>query len=254
MRGVERLDRIGDRFAVRLHAEPLGGLGDAGRLMPQRLQQPLHAVGARRHAQHHRADDALAQFLGEIVEHLVARRRDVFEQLLHQLVVVVGELFQHAEARFLLAIEVLARELDHLGRRVLLVDMGALEREVDEAGDDLARPDRNLPQHQRNARRRLQDLQRLAHALVGLVDLVEEQEARDLQLFELAQDQLQLRHLALVGLADDDGGVDRRQRRAHVVHELDRARAIDEGETVAEIIGGGEGELDAHPVVARLGA
>ena len=98
---------------------------------------------------------------------------------------------------------------------------------------DLAGPDRDLPQQQRHARRRLQHRQRLAHALVGLVDLVEEQEARDLELFELAQDQLQLRDLLLVDLADDDGGIDRRQHRAHVVDELDRARTIDEGVGVA---------------------
>ena len=126
-------------------------------------------------------DQALAQFLGEIVEHLVARRLDVLEQLLHQLVVVIGQRLQHGEARFLLAVEVVALELDDLGRRVLLVDKGALEREIDEAGDDVAVPDRNLPQHQRHARGRLQQLERLAHALVGLVDLVEEQKARNVR-------------------------------------------------------------------------
>jgi len=38
------------------------------------------------------------------VEHLVARRRNVFEQLLHQFVVVIGQRFEHGEARFLAAI------------------------------------------------------------------------------------------------------------------------------------------------------
>ena len=104
----------------------------------------------------------------------------------------------------------------------------------------IAVPDRNLAQQQRHARGRLQQLERLAHALVGLVDLVEEQEARDVQVFELAQDQLQLRHLLLVGLADHDRGIDRRQRRAHVVDEFDGAGAIDEGVAVAHEIGGGD--------------
>ena len=135
---------------------------------------------------------------------------------------------------------------------MLLVDIGALEREIDEAGDDVAVPDRNLAQQQRHARRRLQHLERLAHALVGLVDLVEEQEARNFLVFELAQDQLQLRHLLLVGLADHDRGVDRRQRRAHVVDEFDRAGAIDESVTVAHETGGGDRELDAHLVMARF--
>ena len=53
------------------------------------------------------------------------------------------------------------------------------------------------------------------------------------EVFQLAQDELQLRHLLLVGLADHHRGIDRGQRRAHVVDELDRARAIDEGVAVA---------------------
>ena len=62
---------------------------------------------------------------------------------------------------------------------MLAVDEGALQREVDEAGDDVVLPDRDVAQHQRHAARRLQHLERLAHAGVGLVDLVEEQDARD---------------------------------------------------------------------------
>ena len=41
--------------------------------------------------------------LRQIVEHLVARRRHVFQQLLHQLVVIIGELLQHGEPRLLLS-------------------------------------------------------------------------------------------------------------------------------------------------------
>ena len=194
-----------------LGAEARDGLRHAGRLVAQRLEQAQHAVRAGGDAEQHRDDQPLAQFLGEIVEHLVARRLDVLEQLLHQLVVVIGQRLQHGEARFLLAIALLAGELDDLGRRIFLVDMGALEREIDEAGNDVAVPDRDLPQQQRHARGRLQQLERLAHALVGLVDLVEKQEARNIVVFQFAQDQLQLRHLLLVGLADHDGRVDRRQ-------------------------------------------
>ena len=43
----------------------------------------------------HRTDETVAQFLGQIVEDLVARRLHVLEQLLHQLVVVVGQRLQH---------------------------------------------------------------------------------------------------------------------------------------------------------------
>ena len=45
-------------------------------------------------------------------------------------------------------------ELDHLARRMLAVDEGAVEREIDEAGGDLVLPDRDLAQHQRRSRKR----------------------------------------------------------------------------------------------------
>ncbi len=248
------LEDIAERVLGRGHAEPLGGLRDTGRLMAQRLQQPQHAVLAARAAEQHRTDQPFAQFAREIVEHGVARRLDVLEQLLHQRVVMIGELLQHREARFLLAVEIAAFELDDFGGLVLAIDEGALQREIDEALDQFAVPDRNLAQHQRDARGRLQRRQRLADALVGAVDLVEEQEARDFQLFQLAQDDLELRQLLLVGLADHDGRVDRGQRRAHVVGELHRTRTVDEGVAVAHEGGGGRRERDAHLVMAGLGA
>ena len=74
------------------------------------------------------------------------------------------------------------------------------------------------------------------------------------EILELAQDDLQLRQLLLVRLADHDRGIDRGKRGAHVVRELDRAGTIDKGVAVAHEGGGGGGEADAHLVVARFGA
>jgi hypothetical protein len=218
---VDGLEHIGQRLLLLGRAEAFGGLGNAGRFMAQRFQQTQHAVLAVCRAQQHRADQAFAQFAGEIVEHRIARRRDVFQQLLHQRVVVIGELLQHREPGFLLAVEIAAFERHDFGGLVLAIDEGTLQRQIDEALDQFAVPDRNLPQHQRHARGRLQGGERFADALVGLVDLVEEQEARNAELLELAQDDLQLRQLLFVRLANHDGGVDRRQRGAHVMRELD---------------------------------
>ena len=134
------------------------------------------------------------------------------------------------------------------------IDEGALQREIDKAFDQFAVPDRNLPQHQRHARCRLQGRERLADALVGAIDLVQEQKAGNSEVLELAQNDLQLRQLLLVGFADHDCGVDRGKRGAHVMRELDRTGTIDKGVTVAHEIGGGGGEAGAHLVVARLGA
>src|SRR5258708_10601504 len=112
---------------------------------------------------------------------------------------MIGELFQHREAGFLLAVEIAALQRHDFGSLVLAIDEGAFQRQVDEAGDQVAVPDWNLPQHQRYPRRRLQGRKRLADALVGPVDLVEKQKARDAEIFEFAQDNLKLRQLFIVG-------------------------------------------------------
>ena len=131
---------------------------------------------------------------------------------------------------------------------MLAIDKGALERQIDEAGDDVVLPDRDLAQDQRLGRGRLQHRHDVAHARFGLVDLVDEQEMRDAAILELLEDQLQRRHLLLVGLADDDRGVAGGERVRRVGLEFDRAGAIEEGEAVAEEIDGGDVELDAHAV------
>jgi hypothetical protein len=174
------LEYIGQRVLSGIgSAEALRGLGNTGRFMAQRLHQPEHAVLARRGAEQHRADQAFAQFAGEIVEHRIARRLDVLEQLLHQRIVVIGQFLQHREPRFLLAVEVATFQFDDFGSLVLAVDEGALQCQIDETGDQVAVPDRNLPEHQWHARRGLQGRERLAHALGGPVDLVEKQQARN---------------------------------------------------------------------------
>src|SRR5262249_43423470 len=135
---------------------------------------------------------------------------------------------------------------------VLLVNESAFEREIDEAGDDIAREGRDLAQQQLQTRRRLQQLEDIVNRGISLVDLVEEQEMRNLLVFELTEDELQLRHFLLIHLADDDRSIDRWQRRAHVMRELDRAGAIDEREALTHECRGGNRELDAHDMMARL--
>jgi hypothetical protein len=252
VRGIQRLDHIGERIAAGLDAEPLGGGNDVGRLVAQRLQQPQHAVGAGRRAHQHRTDQAVAELLRQVVEDFVLRGLDVAEQLLHQLVVVIGERLQHREARGLLAIDHVGFERNHLGGGMLLVDKGAFEREIDEAGDDVALEGRDLAQQQLRARGRLQQCERFVDGGVCLVDLVQEQEAGDLLVFELAQDELKLRDFLFIHFADDDRGIDRRQRRAHVVDEFDRTGTIDKGEALTHEARGRDRKLDTHMMVARF--
>src|SRR4029079_7426564 len=120
------------------------------------------------------------------------------QQLLHQLVVVVGQGLQHGEARGLLEVERITFERNDLRGRVLLVDERTFEREVDEPCDDVARKRRNLPQQQLAARGRLQHPEHVVNGGIRFVDLVQKQEARNFLFFELTQNKLKLRHLLLV--------------------------------------------------------
>lgn len=167
---------------------------------------------------------------------------------------MIGELLEHREPRFLLTVEIAAFEVDHFGRFVLPIDEGALQREIDIAGDQVAVPDRNLAQHQRDARGRLQTVEHFANAFVGAIDLVQEQKSGNTEIFEFAQDQLQLRQLALVGFTHHHGGVDGGKRRAHVVREFDGAGTIEEGVALTHELGGDGRQAEAHFVLACLGA
>jgi hypothetical protein len=59
--------------------------------MAQRLHQAQYTVLARCAAEQHRTNLSLAQFTGEIVEDLIARRRNVLKKLLKQAIVMIGE-------------------------------------------------------------------------------------------------------------------------------------------------------------------
>ena len=140
------------------------------------------------------------------------------------------------------------------GGLVLAIDKSAFQRQIDETCDQVAVPDWDLPQHQRYARGRLQRRQRISDTLVGPVDLVEKQEARNAKVFQFAQDDLKLRQLLFIGFADHHRGIDRRNCRAHVVRKFHRARTIDEGVAVPHEGGGRSSQADAHLVTTRLGA
>ena len=87
-----------------------------------------------------------------------------------------------------------------------------------------------MAQQQRHAAGRLQQIQRLANALLALVDLVQEEDARNAERLEPSQNQLQRADLLLVGLGDDDGAVDRCQHRLRLMREFDGAGAIEEAD------------------------
>ena len=166
---------------------------------------------------------------------------------------MVGQALQHGEALRLLELRHVIRHVDELALEVLLVDEGALQREVHEARHDRALHDGQLTQDQWLRGRGLQPFEHVARRRVGLVHLVDEQDARQVDLVQLLEDQLQGRCLLVVRLADDDGDISTAERGALVLREFDGARAIDEGVAIAEVGGGRGVEFDTHAVGARLG-
>ena len=216
------------------------------------LEQPQDAGGVLGRADQHGRDKAIAQLAGEVVEHGACIGRNIFKQLFHEGVIMVGQRFQHGEAGFLLARLVGGVDLADLSVLVRAVDVGALESEVDAAGGDAVLPDRDLAQHQRLLADALQFLQRLLHRAFGLVDLVEEENAGQAQFVQPVEDELQRWQLLGVGFDTHDGEVAVLQRGFRLVGEFNGARAVDDGERLADAVGGGNGGLDAHAVCARF--
>ncbi len=136
--------------------------GGIGRFVTQHFQQSANPVVAVGRSDQHRDNQPLLQVLLQIVENFVPWGSDVGEQFLHQLLVIVGKLFQHLIAGFAFPYFRLIIHIDQLRCSVLPVNVGTFQREIDEAADDTVFPDRNLTQYQRLRRHFLQDRERFA--------------------------------------------------------------------------------------------
>ena len=113
MRGVDGADDLRESRPLVLDLQPLARVGDSRRLVPDGLEKPGHAVSLGRRTHQNRHDVPFAQLARQIVEHQVLWRFDVANELLHQGVVVVGELFEHRKASLLLLRDDARRHLDH---------------------------------------------------------------------------------------------------------------------------------------------
>ena len=91
------LHDVGCRFGAP-EAQPLGCLLRERRLMAKGFQQPVDAMAFLGRAEEDGDDLALLELGDEILENLIAGRGDITQKLLHQLVIIVGELLEHGKA------------------------------------------------------------------------------------------------------------------------------------------------------------
>jgi len=110
-----------------------------------------------------------------------------------------------------------------------------------------------MAQDERDAARRLQQGKGLADAGVCLVHLVEEENPRDASILKALQDDLKGGDLLFVGLGDNDREVHAAKDSFRLKGKLDRARAIEDRQSIAHEFGLGDVRLDRHLVGTRLG-
>ncbi len=166
--------------------------------------------------------------------------------------VIIGELLQHREARFLFARGGFAGQFDHFAFVMVAIDVGAFERQIDEARHRILFPNGNLAQQQRLLARVLQHRQQRAQRPARLVDLVDEQEMRNRKIAQPFQIGLQHLHLSGIRLAHDNRRIDAGQHVQGVLEKFDGAGTIETGEALVEIFDRRAIHLDTHLPGARF--
>ena len=172
MRGMNGLHDVGGGFCG-AQPQAFRRFLDERRLVPQCFQEPAQAIAVLGRSEEDGANLAALEFHHKVGENLVAARHGVAQKLLHQLVVIIGELFEHGEALVGLELRQGGGNLDRFAERVLAIDIGALKRQVHEAAHHVVFPNRYLPQEQRDPARALHHLQDAGQALANLVDLID---------------------------------------------------------------------------------
>ena len=254
MAGMIGLQNLGDRFAIGF--EPMAARygTNIGHFMAQCLQQAADAIVAFRRSHQRRNEMAIAQFPGQFGEDGITFRLHIAQQIFHQMLIEIRELLQHLKACILFTVAHIAGQLQHLAWRVRAIDKGALQREIDIAGDDIAIPDGNLAQQKRFVACVLQHRQQRTQRTACLVDLVDEQEMRNVQRVQPLQIGLQHLNLGRFGFANHDRRIDTGQDIQAVLQKFDGAGTIQKGETVAQIFGGGAVDFHTHAPGTGLGA
>ena len=197
---------------------------------------------------------AFAGFAGEIGIDSRPIGYFVHQQRLEERIVMVGELFEHMGPLEALALGEIGRNVLLLGWLTGAVIIGALERDIDEAGDLLAIADRDPARDQRRRAHRLERLEQGLDRSPRLIDLVDEDHVRDAKALQLPQRGFGKKGAIGVRIDDDDREVRRRDAERAIGDEADRSRRIDEDVAIAHIIEVDEVDLGRSAARPRLGA
>ena len=218
--------------------------------MAQGLQQAPNTEAVQGRAEEHRHDQALVHILAEIGEHQVASRIGIRKQLLHQLVIEVGQLFEHTEARVRLDSGEVGGQIDDLRGLAGAVDECPFEGEVHIARDPLVLDRGKLPRHQRDRADRRQRREQGLQGAARLIHLVDEQRPGNTQSLELPHGRLQQHGLGRLGFGDDDGQVHGRQGSVRLSGQLLRTGTVDHRIVVAHEVE--TGEIELHRMAPRF--
>ena len=205
--GVERFEKLNSCSTSWVDTAPPGSQADTGSIVAQGFQQAADAVVFLARADHHRHNQILSDIALQMAIDFLLRRDGVFQQLLQQGIVKVGQRLQHFQARLFFAVEELVGNGDEFGGLAFLVAVGAFADQVHIAGNLFALADGHLAQHQRALRNRLIGLQHIAHPHFGRVHLVDEQHVRDGVLVQEMQQRGDGQRALWLGFADDDGNI-----------------------------------------------
>ena len=186
--GERGLEDIAAR-TVELH--PSSGDQDVGRFVPQRFQQPPNAKAVQGRAEEHRHDQTAVEVGNEVGEHRIAAWIEVREQLLHQVIVEVGQLLEHVEARVGLLRRQIAHQVYLLRGLARPIDEGPFQGEVYETSDLILLDQWDLARHQRRSGGLRQGRHEFVKAAARLVDAVDEDRMRDTAILQRLQDRLQ---------------------------------------------------------------
>ena len=232
-----------------------GHVDRRGQVVDDRVEHELHALVLEGGAAEHRDAQAVERGLADRALQLLDGGLLLADELLHQLVVVVGELLEELVAGGLRALEVLRGDVGVLPllAHVALPVVGVHLDEVDHTVQVGLGAPGELQDERVGGEAVDHHLDRALEVRAGAVHLVDEGDPRDLVAVGLAPDGLGLRLDAGDRVEDGDGAVEHAEASLDLDREVDVAGRVDDVDPEALPLAGGRGRRDRDAALALLG-